>query len=194
MASEKEVWKSRNDTITERAKDIPQYRAVASEEQTFVLDVDGKVITFYYESLLTNYTVKYLDVDDEEPLYPDKRIGDCEVGSMVSENAIAVSGYTALAPTEVSLVLAESGNVIIFYYEREPVLTSYTIRYLDTTHGFVDIAKPKTVTDVAVGESITEFAIDIEGFSPLYPSITFIVNENGNNQLFYYFSGDPSGD
>ena len=65
---------------------------------------------------LTDYVVKYLSVENGRRLKRDKTVSDVPVGTTVTEYAIEIAGYTALAPTEVPRVLAESGNEIIFYY------------------------------------------------------------------------------
>ena len=80
---------------------------------------------------LTSYVVKYLDKDTNEPVADEKTESGLEVGTSVTETAIPVDGYTAVDPTEATLILAETGNEIIFYYERQPVLTDYVVKYLD---------------------------------------------------------------
>ena len=131
---------------------------------------------------LTDYVVKYLDKDTNEPVADEKTESGLEVGTSVTETAIPVGGYAALDPTEATLVLAESGNEIIFYYQK---LTTYTIHYCDAFSG-EDIAEPKTVTDVPVGETYTEYALDILGYTPLDNEITFTLMESGNDYYFYY--------
>lgn len=165
---------------------IPQREGFEFIDWTLAWGTMEKPIT------LTGYTVKYLDADTLEPVAPEKTVYGLEVGTTVSESAVGVDGYTALAPTSAELELAESGNEIIFYYEKQPLLTSYKIRYLDID-GFVDIAEPKTVTGVPVGEGITEYALVIPGYTPLFPSVSFEVQEGENEQFIFYFSGDPTG-
>ena len=64
----------------------------------------------------TNYTVQYLDIVSGEPVAIDKTVEGLEVGTSVTEYAITVGGgYTPINPEE-TITLAESGNVIIFYY------------------------------------------------------------------------------
>ena len=64
----------------------------------------------------TDYTVRYLDRDTGEPVAPDRVVRGLEVGTSVTERAIAVDGYKASLPRARTITLAESGNVIIFYY------------------------------------------------------------------------------
>ena len=126
--------------------------------------------------------MKYLDKDTNEPVAADKVQTGLEVGTSVTESAIPVDGYTAVDPTEATLVLAETGNEIIFYYQK---LTTYTIHYCDDFSG-EEIEDPKTVPDVPVGETYTEYAIDIRGYIALDNEITFTLMESGNDYYLYY--------
>jgi hypothetical protein len=175
-------------SVTENAITVGGYNALDPTEQTITLEESGNVITFYYEKqpVLTEYVVKYLDKDTNEPVASEKSVSDLEVGTSVSETAIGVDGYAALEPTEATLVLAETGNEIIFYYQK---LTTYTIHYCDDFSG-EDIAEPKTVTDVPVGETYTEYALDILGYTPLDNEITFTLMESGNDYYLYYINSD----
>ena len=170
--------------VTETAVDVEGYTALDPTEATLVLDESGNEIVFWYEQapVLTDYVVKYLDKDTNEPVADEKTESGLEVGTSVTETAIPVSGYAALDPTEAPLGLAETGNEIIFYYQK---LTTYTIHYCDAMTG-EEIAAPKTVTDVPVGETYTEYAIDILGYVALDNKITFTLMESGNEYYLYY--------
>jgi hypothetical protein len=171
-------------SVTESAIPVDGYAALDPTEATLVLAETGNEIIFYYERqpVLTDYVVKYLDKDTNEPVADEKTESGLEVGTSVTETAIPVGGYAALDPTEAPLVLAETGNEIIFYYQK---LTTYTIHYCDDMTG-EEIAAPKTVTDVPVGETYTEYAISIRGYIALDNEITFTLKENGNDYYLYY--------
>ena len=174
--------------VAESAISVDGYTALEPTEATLELAETGNEIIFYYQKLpvLTDYTVKYLDVDTEEPVAPEKGETGLEVGTSVSETAIGVDGYAALDPTEATLELAESGNEIIFYYQK---LTSYTVRYLYLYEGTDwDVDEPKIVTDVPVGDTITEYAREVFGFIPRNLEITFTLKESGNEVCFYYYT------
>lgn len=130
--------------------------------------------------------MKYLDKDTNEPVADEKTESGLEVGTSVTETAIPVGGYAALDPTEATLVLAETGNEIIFYYQK---LTTYTIHYCDDLTE-EEIEEPKTVTDVPVGETYTEYAIYIRGYVALDNEITFTLMESGNDYYLYYIEDD----
>ena len=174
--------------VTESAIFIEGYNAIAPTEVTITLEENGNVIIFYYEKqiALTDYTVKYLDKDTNAPVAPDKVQTDLEVGTSVTESAIPVDGYTAVDPTEVTITLAESGNEIIFYYEKLPVLTDYTVRYLDRDSN-APVAVDKVETGLEVGTSVSESAIPIGGYAALAPTeMTIVLAEEGNVITFYY--------
>ena len=174
--------------VTETAVDVEGYTALDPTEATLVLDESGNEIVFWYEQapVLTDYVVKYLDKDTNEPVADEKTESGLEVGTSVTETAIPVSGYAALDPTEAPLGLAETGNEIIFYYQK---LTTYTIHYCDDLTG-EEIAPPKTVPDVPVGLTVTEYAISIAGYIPLDDWTTFPLLESGNDYYLYYIKSN----
>ncbi|MBR5630509.1 MAG: hypothetical protein IKW82_02580 [Bacteroidales bacterium] len=65
------------------------------------------------------YTVNYIDFDTGEMLAAEKLVWPVTVGATVTETAIPIWGYMCLAPCEVILVISESQNEIIFYYEQD---------------------------------------------------------------------------
>jgi len=60
--------------------------------------------------------VEYADAGSSEPLALEGVVVDAPVDSSVTEYAIEIEGCGAEAPTEVTLVQAESGDEIIFWY------------------------------------------------------------------------------
>jgi fimbrial isopeptide formation D2 family protein/uncharacterized repeat protein (TIGR02543 family) len=64
----------------------------------------------------TTYVVHYYETGSTDRVAPDKTVTNQVSGASVTETAIAVDGYTAVAPVSVTIVLATSGNEIIFYY------------------------------------------------------------------------------
>ena len=188
LAPEKHVTEQEvGATVRESAVDIEGYIALAPTEAELVLAEDGNEIIFYYKRhVLTDYVVKYLDKDTNEPVAADKVQTGLEVGTSVTETAIPVDGYTAVDPTEATLILAETGNEIIFYYERQPVLTDYVVKYLDKDTN-EPVADEKTESGLEVGTSVTETAIPVGGYAALDPTeTTLVLAETGNEIIFYY--------
>ena len=177
-------------TVTEAAVEVAGYTALAPTEQSIELAESGNEIIFWYEPeapALTDYVVKYLEKGTNEPVAEQKTVEGKEVGTTVTETAVAAAGYTALAPTEQSIELAESGNEIIFWYEKEaPALTDYVVKYLDVETN-EPVAPDKVVTDVEIGSTVRERAIDVDGYETLDPtSETLVLTESGNEIVFWY--------
>ena len=103
--------------VSEDAITVEGYDALDPTSATIEIVESNNEIIFYYEKrvALTDYTVKYLDIDSYDPVAESKVVTGVPVGSSV--NAVEVTDYTAFDPAEVTLVLAESGNEIIFWYK-----------------------------------------------------------------------------
>jgi hypothetical protein len=191
-------------SVTEVALDVAGYRLSEtddqgepqSEEISLVLAESGNEIIFYYQKLpvLTDYTVRYLDKDTGASVADDKYVGDKEVGTSVTECAIPVGGYH-LSETdndgnsqseEITIELIDGENVIIFYYEQQPVLTDYVVKYLDVNTN-EPVADEKTESGLEVGTSVTETAIPVDGYTAVgFTVTTRILEETGNVIIFYY--------
>lgn len=111
LASEKVELKEANKSVTERAITIGGYRAIEPTEQIFMLDSDGKVITFYYKKL-TSYIVRYLEFITDEPLRDDKIVNDLEVGTSVTENAVDIKYYETVLGAEKTITLIDGDNIM----------------------------------------------------------------------------------
>jgi hypothetical protein len=105
--------------VSEDAITVEGYDALDPTSATIEIVESNNEIIFYYEKrvALTDYTVKYLDIDSYDPVAESKVVTGVPVGSSVTEQAIEIEEYTAQDPTEVTLVLTESGNEIIFWYK-----------------------------------------------------------------------------
>ena len=62
-----------------------------------------------------SYIVRYLESGTNRQLRPEKN-GSGIIGTNITESAISIGGYSALAPTTVTIELQPSGNVITFLY------------------------------------------------------------------------------
>ncbi|MCL1885590.1 MAG: InlB B-repeat-containing protein, partial [Dehalococcoidia bacterium] len=80
-----------------------------------------------------SYVVHYYLAGTTTQVAPDKVVNNRTMGESVTENAITITGYTAVAPTSVTKVLAASGNEFIFYYTQNVVQpTRYTVTVEDS--------------------------------------------------------------
>ncbi|MDR2699897.1 MAG: hypothetical protein LBC12_03685 [Nitrososphaerota archaeon] len=131
------------------------------------------------------YTVHYYLEGTTTKLANDKIVTGQAIGSSVTEHAIDVAGYTAIAPTSVSKTLSASGNEFVFYYSVRSDL-SYVVNYLEQGTNRV-LAQQKVVGGQVFGAQVTEAAVDIAGYNKVAPtSVTITVGMSGNVITFYY--------
>ena len=121
-------------SVTENAIAIAGYTAVAPTSETITIAATGNVINFYYTANTDiEYTVNYYLAGTTTPLAPGKPVPGQTMGASVTENAIAIAGYTAVAPTSVTITLAAAGNVITFFYmPNAPATAAYTVSHIGT--------------------------------------------------------------
>jgi len=114
--------------VTVNALSVPGYTVVGSGSITETLDITNNVFTFYYDVDINKpveYVVHYYLVGTSTSVAPDKVVSGQTMNSTVTESAVPVAGYTALAPTTLTGVLNATGNVFVFYYS----LDQYSIVY-----------------------------------------------------------------
>jgi len=133
------------------------------------------VFTFYYtEGPTVPYTVRYLDKETGDQIFPDKIVSDNRK-AIVVENALIKVGYR---PDEAqkSLVVVKGGsnNVITFYYEQDEKATYYTISHYIKKYGTNEyvLYQDATPYNATVGDIVpNQTHIMIHGF-------TYIVTDN----------------
>lgn len=106
--------------------------AFAGSDVTGTLTKDGLLIELYYDRDEIDYTVKYLDINGNKVLSPQKT--DKEIfGWRVTEHSINIDGYDLVSSTTQSLIISSSPerNVLTFYYQEKNV----TIKYVPVTNG-----------------------------------------------------------
>jgi uncharacterized repeat protein (TIGR02543 family) len=176
-------------SIAENATDIAGYTAVAPTSITAVLNATDNVLVFYYSiNADISYTVHYYLEDTTTKITGSKNVTGQVLGSWVTENATGVAGYTAVAPTSITAVLNATDNVLVFYYSANTDITYAVYYYLkDTT---VAIHFPKVVTNQTMGAFVTEDAVYVLGYIPIYPSVSGVLNATGNVFVIYYEEDD----
>lgn len=103
-------------TVTELAENIENY-SVDAESKSLELALTGNEIIFYYTAIPTSYVVKYLNKADNSVLIHEKLVTGQTIGATITENAIALDGYTADQNAK-TLLLKAKDNAIIFYYSK----------------------------------------------------------------------------
>lgn len=121
--------------VTEIALEIDGYELVSEAAQKVVLREKDNVISFYYKTVKNeaSYTVHYVDTEGN-PLAEDKVVTGQEAGMVITETAIAIEGYTPLAPAEQTVELQEGSNELTFVYER---IATYRVTY-DLNGGYLN--------------------------------------------------------
>lgn len=142
--------------------------------------------------LYTNYNVYYYIENTTNSVRDTKSVYNVLVGSEVTESAPTVSGYTLASSSSSSLVLNSYDNTITFYYRPLNTYSSYSVNYL-IEGSSDDVLTTKTVDDVLVGSSVTEYAPSVYGYTLVSTSIqTFVVGLSEASITFYYRSNGAS--
>ncbi|MCL1974723.1 MAG: hypothetical protein FWG61_01010, partial [Firmicutes bacterium] len=76
------------------------------------------------------YEVYYLEQGTNKILAAKKVVDEQTFGTVITENAIDITGYNKVAPTSATITIAEEGNIINFYYTARNDL-SYEVNYLE---------------------------------------------------------------
>ncbi|MDR0471503.1 MAG: InlB B-repeat-containing protein, partial [Nitrososphaerota archaeon] len=180
--------------VTESAITIPGYTAVAPTTITTTLNITDNTITFYYTPNPNNiqYTVYYYLQNTTTSLSPSKTIPNQTIGAQVTESAITIAGYTAVAPTTITTTLNATDNIITFYYTPN-VDIRYTVYYY-LQNSATSLAPNKIVSGQTMGSTVTESAISITGYTAVAPTtITTTLNATDNIITFYYTQNSGSG-
>jgi hypothetical protein len=115
------------------------------------------------------YVVHYYLAGTTTKVAPDKIVSGKTLGASITEYAISVSDYSAIAPTSLTKNLSTSGNEFVFYYTPTCANVDYVVHYYlaGTTQ---KVATDKIVSGKALGSYVTEYAIDISGYSAVAPT------------------------
>ncbi|MCL2172495.1 MAG: InlB B-repeat-containing protein [Candidatus Bathyarchaeota archaeon] len=104
-------------SITEHAIIVPSYTMLPPTTVTITLEASDNVIIFYYRANTDiKYTVYYYLQGTTNSVANAKIVTGQVLGASVTENAITIAGYTAVAPTTLTATLNATGNVFVFYY------------------------------------------------------------------------------
>ena len=152
--------------------------------ETTVVRSNTSTITLKVIKYPTTYIVNYYEQGTTNKVATSKN-GTGNAYESVTENAIDVTGYNKVNPTSTTIELAQSNNVINFYYTKRADL-SYTVNYLEEGTNTV-LADAKVVENQVFGSTVTENAIEINGYNKVAPtSATITIEVEGNVINFYY--------
>ena len=118
-------------------------------------DADVEETVTYTANTDVSYTVNYLEKDTNNVLATAKTVTGKTFNSTVSEDAVAVTGYTVVAPSTQSLTLDAYNKSITFYYTVRTDL-SYTINYYkDSVDAANKLGDTVTVDKQTFGTDVT---------------------------------------
>jgi len=173
------------DSNTEKVN-IEGYDFDSFDKNSLTINVTGNTINIYYTKRNDlSYTVNYLEKDTNKVLNTAKVVNNQTYQNQITEQAIDIEGYVKQEPTEQTITIAVESNVINFYYTKRNDL-SYTVNYLEKDTNKV-LNTEKIVNNQTYQATVTEQAIDIEGYvkqEPTEQTITIAVENNVIN--FYY--------
>lgn len=168
-------------SVTEAAPAITGYVVVGDSSQTFTIDADNKVITFYYtERTDLTVTVRYKELGTNLTLHEDRTISNVRFGATVSlqPEKVNIAGFTyhscdAVNNSEETFVVTAEQTTITLYYERNSY--NYTVEYY--YDGVLDAAG--TIHDTAAYESVVA------------KPFAFEVTKGGKTYIFDYVENNP---
>jgi len=133
----------------------------------------------------TDYVVQYCLAGTTQKLVSDKVVTGKPLGASVTETAITIPGYTAVAPTTLTKTLGASGNVFTFYYTADCAPVQYVVHYY--LSGTTQRVAADKFGSGLLGAYVTEFAIGVSGYSVASPtSVSKVLGASDNVFVFYY--------
>ena len=178
-----------NTTVTENAVHVAGYTADAASKTLILVATDNE-ITFYYRANsdieyteYTEYTVHYYLIGTTTALVSDKIVTGQNMSTTITENAVAIAGYTVDFASK-SLLLGASGNEIIFYYTQPHV--GYVVHYY-LVGTSTSVAPDKIIPIYSMGTFVTERAVVVAGYTVDAETKSLLLGASGNEIVFYYF-------
>lgn len=171
--------------VRESALDISGYTQ-CEDNGSLTLDVEGNEMLFLYDRRRNiEYTVEYCEEETGNKLAEDKQVKDQLYGVVVCETSIDIDGYNLLSEHEQKMTLEATDNRLVFYYKKIP-MCSYDVWYLETDTKRI-IAPKRCVENQLVGTNVIEYAIGIEGYTPLPPAKQMIHMECEENEFRFFY-------
>jgi|GEM_PF-714428 len=191
VAMDKVVVGQIGDDVMVEAVEVSGYSVVEPSILEGTLNATSNVFTFYYVVMdepdpLVEYVVHYYLEGTTDRVAMDKVVVGQVLCSVVTEEAVVVSGFVAVEPTSLTLALDASGTEFIFYYRvDEPEIVFYTVFYY-LQGSSTSVADSKVGMGV-VGAEVTEVAISVFYHTAIVPtSVTITLGVLGNEIIFFY--------
>ena len=130
-----------------------------------------------------DYTVNYLEEGTGKAL-ADVKSGTGKYNANVTEDAIAIKGYTLADVSSKTITIDTANNVINFYYTVDSY--TYTVNYLEEgTNKVLATSKSAAAT---YGDVVNENAIAIDGYVVSGDSTKSITIDTANNEITFYYA------
>ena len=169
-------------------KDFTGYIYDSASAASVTITTGINNITLYYTANSYGYTVNYLE-DGTDKVLASAKTGTADFNKTVTENAIAIDGYTVTGESSKSIVIDTENNVINFYYTANSY--GYTVNYLeDGTDKILASAKTGTADFNTI---VTEQAIVINGYAVVGHNTKSTIIDIDSNVINFYYGTDLSG-
>ncbi|WP_334328663.1 MucBP domain-containing protein [Companilactobacillus sp. HBUAS59699] len=182
--------------LTERAIDVDGYTLISEGTQNVTISKDGNTITFTYTKDVVpaetgDVTIKAVDENNNaigEATTVTKNVGDSYIAV-----APKIQGYTLDDDSSKTITVAEEGNIVTFKFKKDTTTptnpdtdktANVTVKYVDADGN--ELANPKILTDQKVGSTVTENAVEVEGFTADKDTQNVVVGADGNTITFTY--------
>ena len=174
-------------TLTLKPKDGYEFEKTENCPLTIGTDESKNVIKVYYKKKTNlSYKVNYLEQGTTNVLHEQKVQGEMTFDDVVKseDEVIEINGYNYASADKEELTIGTGENVINIYYTKRTDL-SYTVKYLEEVTGHT-LLPEKTEGNQTFGESVTEKAVAIDGYTPTKTEETIQIGTGTNEIIFYY--------
>ena len=145
------------------------------------------IIKVYYTKRTDlTYKVYYKEEGTDKEIEAAKVVDKQTFGTTVTEEAIDIEGYNKVKPTSKKIIITTGTNEATFYYTKRTDL-SYKVYYKEEGTE-KEIVAAKVVDKQTFGATVTEEAIDIEGYNKVEPTSKEITIEVSGNEINFYYT------
>ena len=167
--------------------------SIYNADETFVMPAsDVTLVALWTLRTDLSYKVNYLELGSDKELAESKEVMNQTFGELVEENAISITGYNMVAPTDVSITIEEENNVINFYYAGRTDL-GYVVNYLEKGTNKV-LATQKVILGQKLVASVDETAVEIDGYTALAPTNQTVHISLQVEDINFYYTPEPEND
>lgn len=152
-------------TSTQLKKEYQNGYFPTESNATLTITEDGdNIYTFWYVKTTVSYTVRYLELNTNKQLLPDKTVTGYEK-SIVTESFVPIpnSKYIPVEPYQQTVMLTTGKNEIIFYYKEDPNKVAYLVNhYTVSADGTKTLyaAEDAKIVDIGTGITVAIKSID----------------------------------